>query len=169
MDWIDFAMLASSIATLVVLIRAFELGRPHPVVEDSSSVAHDDEEELFRRLLNHAPDAMLLVDDGGTIRELNPQVELMFGYHRSALIGRHLELLVPARHREAHIRHRTAFFKLPTARAMGAAIGKLSGVKLNGDEIPVEISLAPIPTKKGTMVLASVRSRTPPSQEGTGE
>ena len=62
-------------------------------------------EETFRALLEAAPDAMVIVDEQGRITLVNAQTERLFGYERSELLGTPVELLVPARYREAHVRH----------------------------------------------------------------
>jgi len=113
------------------------------------------EERRFHRVVEAAPNAILLVNQTGTITLVNAQTERLFGYAREELLGQPIELLVPARFRGAHPGHRTAFFAAPTTRVMGAG-RDLYGLHKDGREIPIEIGLNPIETEEGMLVLASI-------------
>ncbi|GGY14754.1 PAS domain S-box protein [Streptomyces anandii] len=113
-------------------------------------------EERFRGLLEAAPDAMVIVDDTGTIRLVNAQTEALFGYRREELLGHPVELLVPHRFRAHHTRHRDAYSANRQVRPMGAGL-ELHGRRKNGTEFPVEISLSPLETADGLLVSAAVR------------
>ncbi|MCX4462088.1 PAS domain S-box protein [Streptomyces sp. NBC_01340] len=113
-------------------------------------------EERFRGLLEAAPDAMVIVDDTGTIRLVNAQTEALFGYGRKELLGRSVDLLVPDRFRAHHTAHRTSYADNRQVRPMGAGL-ELHGLRKNGTEFPVEISLSPLETTDGLLVSAAVR------------
>ncbi|MGW6491108.1 SpoIIE family protein phosphatase [Streptomyces sp. NPDC055056] len=113
-------------------------------------------EERFRGLLEAAPDAMVIVDDTGTIRLVNAQTEALFGYRREELLGHPVELLVPGRFRAHHTMHRDGYAANRQVRPMGAEL-ELHGLRKNGTEFPVEISLSPLETADGLLVSAAVR------------
>src|ERR671930_1226014 len=116
-------------------------------------------EELFRGLLEAAPDAMVIVDADGHIVLVNRQIERLFGYQRDELLGEWVERLVPDRFHGAHRGHRDRFFGEPGVRPMGAGL-QLFGRRKDGSEFPVEISLSPLQTDRGMLVSAAVRDIT---------
>ena len=102
------------------------------------------------------PDAMVAVDAAGTIVQVNSQTERLFGYTPGELIGQSVEILVPIGHRKQHHQHREKFRRQPATRRMGAALD-LRGRRKDGSEFPVEISLSPVSTKDGMVVLSAIR------------
>lgn len=112
--------------------------------------------KLFRGLLEAAPDAMVIVDRGGVITLVNAQAEQMFGYERSELVGQQVEVLVPDRYAGMHMAFRQGYVSEPQARPMGLA-GDLRARRKDGSELPVEITLSPLETDEGLLVLAAVR------------
>lgn len=112
-------------------------------------------EDSFRRVVEWAPSAMVMIDPAGIIVLVNAQTERMFAYERDALIGQAVEILVPDRFRQHHQAFRHGYFGDPQPRPMG--IGRdLAGCRSDGSEFPIEIGLNPIATESGTMVLASI-------------
>ncbi len=116
-------------------------------------------EAYFRNVLESAPDAIVIIDHGGKIAVINEQAERMFGYSRADLLGRNIETLVPTTVRERHISHRNNFLKDPKLRPMGTGLD-LRGVRSDGTEFPVEISLSPLETASGRFVSSAIRDVT---------
>jgi PAS domain S-box-containing protein len=110
----------------------------------------------FRNLLEAAPDAMVIVDRDGRMVFANARAETLFGYSQNELLGQAVELLVPARYRSAHESHRHKFSSEKRARAMGEG-AELFGRRKDGTEFPVEISLSPLRTAEGVLVVSAIR------------
>lgn len=113
-------------------------------------------EERFQRVLEATPDALVLVDVAGRIVQVNPAAERLFGYGPGALEGHMIEVLVPAGLGDRHVEHRRGFLKDPRARPMGAGMD-LHGVRRDGSVFPAEISLSPLATPEGMLIVSAVR------------
>ena len=112
-------------------------------------------EERFRRVIENAPNGIVVVNQQGKIALVNTQIEKLFGYSRDEILGQFIEILIPERSRDRHAAYRADFISEPTARAMGAG-RDLCGRRKDGSEFPVEIGLSPLETEQGTMVLSTI-------------
>jgi PAS domain S-box-containing protein len=126
---------------------------PAPSGGVSALVAADDK---FRRLLEAAPDAIVIVDRAGQIVISNSQAERLFGYSQAELRGKPIETLIPENLREAHVDQRMSYIQEPHSRPMGSALN-LQGRRKDGTTFPVEISLSPVEQPDGDLVMSAIR------------
>jgi formate hydrogenlyase transcriptional activator len=129
------------------------LGLAHDITEKRQA------EAKFQELLEAAPDAMVVVDAEARMVLVNAQVERMFGYRRAELLGRRIEMLVPERLRERHVKLRADFLRAPHEKAMGGG-REFLGLHQDGHEFPVEINLSPLKTAEGLLVTSAIRDMT---------
>jgi PAS domain S-box-containing protein len=115
---------------------------------------------LARRVLDAAPDAMVIIDAFGTIWFANRRVSVLFGYARDELIGESIETLMPERFRAQHIGHGGYFASNVRVRPVGSTALDLYGQRRDGTEFPLEVSLSPIEDVGQTLVAASIRDVT---------
>ncbi|MEO8705843.1 MAG: PAS domain S-box protein [Kofleriaceae bacterium] len=113
----------------------------------------------YRELVDSAPDGIVVCDRTGTMLLVNRQAEKMFGYDRSELIGRPIETLIPERVRGRHPDHVFGYVDAPRSRPMGSGL-ELAGLRRDGTEFPVEISLSPIRSSGGIHISAAIRDVT---------
>ncbi len=112
--------------------------------------------ELVRSVLDSAPDAMIIIDSAGTIVFANTQVSALFGYPAAEILGAPIEVLMPQRFRARHIAHRAGYGQNVRVRPMGMGLD-LFGIRKDGSEFPVEISLSPIQQGEEMLVAAAIR------------
>lgn len=132
-------------------VRVFvELSRNTALLQRQAEVLGKAEQK-FRSLLEAAPDAMAVVDRDGNIVLVNARVEKVFGYRRQDLLEKPISILVPE--------HKTAFFQEPRNRPTGMDLESY-GVRRDGTQFPVEISLSPLDTDDGLLITATIRDVT---------
>jgi PAS domain S-box-containing protein len=116
-------------------------------------------EVFFRNLLESAPDAMIIVDHRGQMALVNGQALRMFGYEREEMIGQAIETLLPKALHKTHVSQRKAYTGAPSLRPMGQDLD-LVGLRKDGSEFPVEISLSPVNTDSGRYISSVIRDVT---------
>jgi two-component system CheB/CheR fusion protein len=139
---------AELLATVRVLLRLRQ-----------TEAALQQSEALSLRLLQAAPDAIVVIDDAGRIVRVNAQTETLLGYRAEELHGQLVEILVPERLREVHVRYRTAFIAAPQTRRLGTDRTLMARHK-DGSDIPVEIALSPLDTPDGLRIISIIRDLT---------
>jgi PAS domain S-box-containing protein len=146
---------------VALLIISKDISRETSLVEElkSTRVYSQTLEEKFNGLLESAPDAIVIVDTNGVILMVNAQAETLFGYNRNILSGKPVEILVPERFQHIHPNHREKFSNEPQLRPMGIGLD-LYGLRADGREFPVEISLSPLQTEEGLLTIAAIRDVT---------
>ena len=110
-------------------------------------------------LLEFMPDAIVLTNPSGKIVLATKLADSLFGYARGELRGQLIEALLPARFRAHHVEQRLAFVVQPQKRSMGGALD-LIGLRKDGSEFPVEISLSPFRSGESSLVLTAIRDIT---------
>ena len=116
-------------------------------------------EARFRKIIETAPDAIVIVDPNGKIQQINSQTESLFGYPREELLDRPIEDLLPKEVRSKHAEQRAAFQDAPGTRPMGSGLD-LYARRKDSSEFPVDINLSPISISGETHIIASVRDIT---------
>ncbi len=125
-------------------------------------ITHLDNTDTFQAnaqmtMLLEAPlDALMVVDQEGSIQMVNAQMEHMFGYTRDELFGETMDILLPHRFRRQHRKHISGYMERPRLRHMGTGLG-LHGLRKDGTEFPVEISLTPLQSAGTPLVSAAIR------------
>jgi PAS domain S-box-containing protein len=109
----------------------------------------------IRTLLESLIEGVVIIDNSGTILQVNAAAEQMFGYQRKELIGKPQAVLIPERFRAVHEEHRAGYFAEPTIKPMNQHFD-LSGRRWDGSEFPVEISLSYIETINGVLVMSLI-------------
>jgi PAS domain S-box-containing protein len=112
--------------------------------------------DLLRKVLEAAPDGMLIADASGAIVFANRQITALFGFQPDELVGQSVESLIPERYRANHVGHRAAYGSSPRVRPMGSSL-ELFGLRKDGSEFPVEISLSPVTQNGRALVVAGIR------------
>src|SRR5580693_4837479 len=116
-------------------------------------------EGRYRGLLEAAPDAMVVVNQGGEIVLLNVQAEKRFGYHRDELLGQQVKNIIPEGFAERLIADGTRTAADALAQQIGTGI-ELIGRRKDGSQFPIEIMLSPLESPEGILVTAAIRDIT---------
>ena len=112
--------------------------------------------DIASQILDSSADAMLLVDDSGSILFANRSAADLFGYGSDELIGNPVEILMPGALREAHRKHREAYGRRPRARPLISGL-MLLGLRKNGETFELDIALTPLDTEQGMVVATTLR------------
>ncbi len=113
-------------------------------------------EGRYRGLLEAAPDAMVVVNQGGEIVLLNLQAEKQFGYRRDELVGQKVKNIIPEGFAERLIADETRTAAEALAQQIGTGI-ELTARRKDGSEFPIELMLSPLESAEGILVTAAIR------------
>lgn len=122
----------------------------------TTSVEVEIDPSMWPQIIDSLPDGLIVIREDGTIHLVNIQIELMFGLHRTRLVGESIHTLLPAELGAAHAKHLANFFESPSARPMNLA-KHLPSRHASGRTITVQISIGPLITEAGVFGLAIVR------------
>jgi PAS domain S-box-containing protein len=110
----------------------------------------------YRGLMEAAPDAMVVVNQGGEIVLLNVQAEKQFGYRRDELLGQRVTNIIPEGFAERLIADDLRSSEDALAQQIGTGI-ELNARRKDGSEFPIEIMLSPLESAEGVLVTAAIR------------
>jgi two-component system cell cycle sensor histidine kinase/response regulator CckA len=116
-------------------------------------------EEHFRSITLSATDAIITADAAGRICDWNPGAERMFGYMQNEARGQSLELIIPPRDRERHNAGMQRVLAGGEAHIIGKVV-ELTGLRRDGREFPLDLSLSVWETSAGKNFAASIRDLT---------
>src|SRR5690606_38875364 len=114
-------------------------------------------QKRFQDLFEFAPDAIIMADSKGVIAVMNKQAEALFGYGRSEIIGQPIEILMPVAFRHSHVAMHNQYYEKATYRSMNAERNDLRGLRKDGTEFAVDVSLSPLEFDGEMWVAAAVR------------
>jgi len=114
-------------------------------------------EKRYRGLLEAAPDAMVVVNQGGDIVLLNLQAEHQFGYHRDELLGQKVTNIIPEGFAERLVADDLRSAEDALSQQLGTGI-ELIGRRKDGSEFPIELMLSPLENAEGILVTAAIRN-----------
>ena len=155
--WVEITALACDGGAIVYCRNVTD--RLHAEKSEEQAKAAIQLQSRFRMLLETAPDGILEVAPDGTVVMVNSAIENLFGYKREELIGKNVDILVPAAMRSGHGKHRADYSKTPQTRPMGIGM-ELAACRKDGTEFSVEVSLSPVHSSEGHHVTAIVRDVT---------
>jgi PAS domain S-box-containing protein len=140
--------LGTILGLLITTVAGLSVQRDNSEGKDSGA--------KYRGLLEAAPDAMVVVDQGGKIILLNVRTEKQFGYSRDELVGRKVKNIIPEGFAERLIADGTRSAAEALAQQIGTGI-ELVARRKDGSEFPIEIMLSPLESAEGTLVTAAIR------------
>ena len=116
-------------------------------------------ERIFHDVLEAAPDVMIVANDQGKIVYVNAEVEHIFGYRPAELVGAPMETLIPPRFHDHHSGYVAQFVEAPRRRPMGEGL-TLFGMRKDGHEFPVDVSLGHLDSEEGMLLISTIRDIT---------
>jgi PAS domain S-box-containing protein len=110
--------------------------------------------------LEAALDCIVSMNSAGAITEFNPAAEQTFGYRRDDVLGKDMaSLLIPPSLRASHRRSLARYLATGATRILGKRT-ELSGLRADGTEFPIEVTVTPVDVPGGPMFTAFIRDVT---------
>jgi len=115
----------------------------------------DQKNTLLQQLFDHVTESIIVTDQEGRIKLVNPATQMLFGYSQEELYDKTVEYLMPERFAHRHVQNRSSYNKNPHSRSMGIGMD-LFALKKDKTEFPVEISLSPFKSDGQNFVIAFI-------------
>ncbi len=125
--------------------------------DERRRAALGESEARFQAVIDTAPNAIVTIGRDGRIRSFNASAEQMFGYAAEEAVGEPLRMLMPERFREPHERAFRRYLETGEERIIGRGPVELAGLRKNGEEFPVELSLGETEGREGTLFTGVIR------------
>jgi PAS domain S-box-containing protein len=114
----------------------------------------------LRLILETALDAVVVMKPDGVVADWNDRAVGVFGWSREEAVGRIMaDLIIPERYREAHRKGLRRYLESGKGNVLGRRI-EVSGLRKNGEEFPLELSIAPIQDRESVLFVGFVRDIT---------
>jgi len=132
------------------------------VIRDITERKHNEKlleesQQRYAGIIESAMDAVITVDHNYTVLVFNPAAELMFGYPADEAIGGSLERFIPEKFRHAHDLHIRAFGCTSNSSRKMGSVGRVIGLRANGEEFPIEVSISQSGTEGEKLFTAILR------------
>ena len=97
-------------------------------------------ERHVRSIMENVADALVTIDERGTIQSINPATERMFGYEADELIGENVAVLMPAPHRIEHDNYSRRYLATGKASILGISAREVVGRRKDGSPVDMELT-----------------------------
>ncbi len=155
-DMASAVVFAGVAAAIVVGGESFQRSRREAAAVNRDLAAR---EAHLSSILDTVPDAMILIDEQGTMQSFSTAAEQMFGWTAAEAMGRNVNLLMPAPHKEAHDGYLERYYRTHERRIIG--LGRVVvGLRKDGSTFPMELSVGEMRTADGRFFTGFVRDLT---------
>ncbi|MGB7097752.1 MAG: PAS domain S-box protein [Xanthobacteraceae bacterium] len=116
-------------------------------------------EAHVKSILDTIPDAMIVIDDRGTMQSFSAAAERLFGYSAEEVLGRNVKMLMPAPYRESHDSYLQRYMSTGERRIIG--IGRVVvGERRDGSTFPLELNVGEMKTGSQRFFTGFIRDLT---------
>lgn len=151
---ITTALVAAMILFTVMLLKQIRVSERRAEEQELTATR-------LRTIISTSLDAVIVVDEDGTVREFNGAAERIFGYTRAEVMGSAMhELIVPEKYRAAHKKGMERYRKTEERRVIGAGRIEIEAMRKSGEVFPVELSVDAAGREEGELFVAYIRDIT---------